>query len=508
MRESRAAGRVLPPAHERGHRFRSARPPPSGGGRSRDARDRPQVRRRHRRSARRPCRAPPLRAAAVVPRGPRGLRARRTPGALLREFRPDVVHLASPFVLGWQGLAAAEASRSPRSPSTRPTSSPTPRSTACPRPRRCRGTRHPPPPPGDADARAVLGIHPPARGTRGRPHPPMGRGVDAIRFAPEHRDDTWRAAVAPHGERIVGYVGRLAPEKQVDDLRALADLPGTRLVIVGDGPRVRRWRRRSRMPCSPAPVGGRPRAGDGRVRRVRAPRRERDLRPDDPGGARQRRAGVATGVGGPLDLVRSSVDGCCTTSRRPRRPPCPRRRPRRRRLQAAGVRPRGAGRRRGSYLGGPDPRPSATTARRRAPRARRGHARARGESVPRCRRPATAGVGRATSPSATRSPRDCAMRRACRRGSSADGPTASRSCSPTPATTDRSDTPTSRCAAAGAAPHRRADPRGPGAPARPGVDPDRCQRPRRSRSGDPGPWWPRSSPRCAPSAARAPTCCW
>ncbi|MFZ8425975.1 glycosyltransferase, partial [Staphylococcus aureus] len=34
-------------------------------------------------------------------------------GALLREFRPDVVHLASPFVLGWQGLAAAEALKIP-----------------------------------------------------------------------------------------------------------------------------------------------------------------------------------------------------------------------------------------------------------------------------------------------------------------------------------------------------------------------------------------------------------
>ena len=28
---------------------------------------------------------------------------------LLREFAPDVVHLASPFVLGWQGIAAADA---------------------------------------------------------------------------------------------------------------------------------------------------------------------------------------------------------------------------------------------------------------------------------------------------------------------------------------------------------------------------------------------------------------
>jgi phosphatidylinositol alpha 1,6-mannosyltransferase len=63
-----------------------------------------------------------------------------------------------------------------------------------------------------------------------------GRGVDTMRFHPGRRSDELRARLAPNGELIVGYVGRLAPEKRIDLLTRVAALPGVRLVITGSGP--------------------------------------------------------------------------------------------------------------------------------------------------------------------------------------------------------------------------------------------------------------------------------
>uniref|UniRef100_A0AAU3H4W7 Glycosyltransferase family 1 protein n=1 Tax=Streptomyces sp. NBC_01401 TaxID=2903854 RepID=A0AAU3H4W7_9ACTN len=62
------------------------------------------------------------------------------------------------------------------------------------------------------------------------------RGVDTVRFHPGLRDEALRRALAPGGEKIIGYAGRLAPEKHVELLAGACSLPGVRVVVVGDGP--------------------------------------------------------------------------------------------------------------------------------------------------------------------------------------------------------------------------------------------------------------------------------
>lgn len=61
------------------------------------------------------------------------------------------------------------------------------------------------------------------------------RGVDVAGFAPAHRDDRLRRVWAPDGRPIVGYVGRLAPEKHLERLVVLARRADLQVVIVGDG---------------------------------------------------------------------------------------------------------------------------------------------------------------------------------------------------------------------------------------------------------------------------------
>src|ERR1700761_5442529 len=63
-----------------------------------------------------------------------------------------------------------------------------------------------------------------------------GRGVDLGCYGPRNRSERLRRQLAPGGEVLAGYVGRLATEKRVDLLAGVAELPGVRLVVVGGGP--------------------------------------------------------------------------------------------------------------------------------------------------------------------------------------------------------------------------------------------------------------------------------
>lgn len=75
-----------------------------------------------------------------------------------------------------------------------------------------------------------------------------GRGVDLARFGPGNRSDELRRELAPGGEVLAGYVGRLATEKRVDLLAGVAGLAGVRLVVVGNGPAAAALR--ERMPTA------------------------------------------------------------------------------------------------------------------------------------------------------------------------------------------------------------------------------------------------------------------
>lgn len=156
---------------------------------------------------------------------------------LLGDYAPDVVHLASPAALGYRGVRAAAKLGIP-SVAVYQTDIPT------------YAVRY-----GYAKAEALVWWHvrklhnmatinlAPSSYTRDQLIAQgiarvsvWGRGVDTQRFHPARRDPALHAAWSPHHQRVVGYMGRLGAEKQVADLAVLANLPNTRLVIIGDGP--------------------------------------------------------------------------------------------------------------------------------------------------------------------------------------------------------------------------------------------------------------------------------
>nr|WP_179275159.1 glycosyltransferase family 1 protein [Rhodococcus sp. 06-1059B-a] len=155
--------------------------------------------------------------------------------ATIREFAPDVVHLASPFLLGAGGLAAAGRLGVPavavyqtdvagfaESYGLGLTSRAAWRWTR----RVHRGAARTLAP--SSSAVEALELHGVPRVHR------WARGVDAVRFAPSSRREALRTQWSPDGRLIVGFVGRLAPEKHVERLAALPD--DVQVVIVGDGP--------------------------------------------------------------------------------------------------------------------------------------------------------------------------------------------------------------------------------------------------------------------------------
>lgn len=70
------------------------------------------------------------------------------------------------------------------------------------------------------------------------------RGVDLVNFSPTRRDESLRTNIKGDSNKlIIGYVGRLANEKRLDDLAILDQQKNIQLVIVGDGPAASRFKK-------------------------------------------------------------------------------------------------------------------------------------------------------------------------------------------------------------------------------------------------------------------------
>jgi phosphatidylinositol alpha 1,6-mannosyltransferase len=155
---------------------------------------------------------------------------------VLRGFEPDVVHLASPALLGWGGMLAARhlgvptvavfqtdvagfaesygigfASRAAwawtRMVHTRADRTLAPSTAAME----------------NLTAHRIPRVH------------KWARGVDITGFAPSAHDEGLRSVWSPEGKPVIGFVGRLAPEKHVERLAALSARNDLQVVIVGDG---------------------------------------------------------------------------------------------------------------------------------------------------------------------------------------------------------------------------------------------------------------------------------
>ena len=179
-------------------------------------------------------------ASAPMP-GYTEVRIATTSAATLRrridEFAPDVIHLASPMILGGRAVVAAQKAGVP---TVAVYQTDIPGYTA----------RYGMPFLENASWQLLRDVHnratlnlAPSTATRDRMLEHgiervhlWRRGVDTSLFSPSLRSAKLRARYAEPEEKLMVYVGRLAPEKQVADLRVLHDMPGVRLLVVGDGP--------------------------------------------------------------------------------------------------------------------------------------------------------------------------------------------------------------------------------------------------------------------------------
>jgi phosphatidylinositol alpha 1,6-mannosyltransferase len=168
---------------------------------------------------------------------------------VLRGFNPDVVHLASPALLGYGGLHAARFLGVPTVAVFQTDIAGFAESYGVGMMSRAAWawTRH-------LHSHADRTLAPStsamenlvAHGVPRVHH--WGRGVDVTGFVPSARDDALRAKWSPDGKPIIGFVGRLAPEKHVERLAGLAARDDLRVVVVGDG--VDRTKLESLMPSA------------------------------------------------------------------------------------------------------------------------------------------------------------------------------------------------------------------------------------------------------------------
>jgi phosphatidylinositol alpha 1,6-mannosyltransferase len=155
---------------------------------------------------------------------------------VLRGFDPDVVHLASPALLGYGGLHAAGFLGVPTVAVFQTDVAGFAESYGIGFAARAAWawTRH-------LHSRADRTLAPSTAAMENltghripRVHK-WARGVDITGFAPSARDETLRHNWSPDGKPIVGFVGRLAPEKHVERLAALNGRDDLQVVVVGDG---------------------------------------------------------------------------------------------------------------------------------------------------------------------------------------------------------------------------------------------------------------------------------